>query len=103
MEPIALPSINVIHISFEYPRSHTCSICDKFLAERKALEQRTETSETEKRKLTVLNEIHKKKAQEFYNRRNAKAKSNIEYEAITIDFQKCSLIKHFNCEIGLEW
>jgi hypothetical protein len=38
-----------------YPRSDTCSICDKFLAEMKALEQRTETSETEKRKLTVLN------------------------------------------------
>jgi hypothetical protein len=55
----------------------------------KALEQRPETSETEKRKLTVLNEIHKKKAQEFYNRkRNAKAiaKSNIEYEAIAMDF-----------------
>jgi hypothetical protein len=55
----------------------------------KALEQRPETSETKKRKLTVLNEIHKKKAQEFYNRkRNVKAiaKSNIEYEAIAMDF-----------------
>jgi hypothetical protein len=79
------------NISFGYPRSDTCSICDKFLAEMKALEQRTETSETEKRKLTVLNDIHKKKAQEFYNRKRnakAKAKSNIEYEAIAMDFQK---------------
>jgi hypothetical protein len=43
------------NISCGYPRSDTCSICDKFLAEMKALEQRTETSETEKRKLTVVN------------------------------------------------
>jgi hypothetical protein len=80
MIPIALPSRNLIfHLDIRVAT----------LTEMKALEQRPETSETEKRKLTVLNEIHKKKAQEFYNRkRNAKAiaKSNIEYEAIAMDF-----------------
>lgn len=55
------------NVSFGYPRSDTCSICDTFLAEMKTLEQRTLTSDCEpqKRKLKILNDVHKKRRKRF--------------------------------------
>lgn len=77
--------------SFGYPRSDTCSICDKFLAEMKSLEKQAKSAEAEKRNLKVLNDIHKTRAHAFYTLKKnakAKAKSDITFEAIAMDFQK---------------
>lgn len=79
-------------ISFGYPRSDTCSACDKFLAEIKALEHSTDPLvEAKKRKLTTLNNVHKAKAAAFYNRKRAAkllAMTDENFEGITLDYQK---------------
>lgn len=67
------------NIGFGYPRSDTCSICDKYQAEVKVLncklqeprlneENRTKLLE-EVRKLGIGNKLHKRKAQTFYDRK----------------------------------
>lgn len=92
------------NISFGYPRSDTCSVCDEYLAKKKNLEaQINNTSLTtadkfarqrlqhEIKKISVFNKLHKKKAEEFYKRkREAKNVSRTvpTEEAICMDFAK---------------
>lgn len=79
-------------ISFGYPRSDTCSTCDKCLAEMQALEHSTDPFvESRKKKLTNLNNLHKSKAQTFYSRKRAAknfSKTDVAFEAIALDYQK---------------
>lgn len=77
------------NISFGYPRSDTCAVCDEFQIKVKSLS--AENDKDEIRKLTVMNELHKRKAEAFYSRkREAKraAKKSNKKEAICIDFAK---------------
>lgn len=96
--------VTYFNISFGYPRSDTCSICDEYLAKKKCLEAQinnTSSSATEnsaKQKLekeihtiSVDNKLHKIKAEQFYKRkRAAKEASRTDYtkEAVCIDFTK---------------
>lgn len=78
------------NISFGYPRTDTCSTCDKCTAEINQL-QKKGNSEQQIRRLQTENELHKRKAQTFYDRkREAKkrAKTTTDFEAIAMDFQK---------------
>ncbi|CAG4995246.1 unnamed protein product [Parnassius apollo] len=54
-----------INISFDYPRTDTCSACDEFKIKAKAL--RAEGNIIELNRLTILNNLRKKKAQTFYD------------------------------------
>ncbi|CAG4955320.1 unnamed protein product [Parnassius apollo] len=77
------------NISFGYPRTDTCSACDEFKIKAKAL--RAEGNIVELIRFTILNNLHKKKAQTFYDRKkNAriKSKSDVEFQAIAMDYQK---------------
>lgn len=77
------------NISFGYPRTDTCSACDEFTIKAKAL--MAEGNQDELKRLTILNNLHKKKAQTFYDRKkNArmKSKTDIEFQAIAMDYQK---------------
>ncbi|CAG4988051.1 unnamed protein product [Parnassius apollo] len=77
------------NISFGYPRTDTCSACDEFKIKAKAL--RAEGNIVELNRLTILNNLHKKKAQTFYDRKkNAriKSKTDVEFQAIAMDYQK---------------
>ncbi|XP_072401358.1 uncharacterized protein [Diabrotica undecimpunctata] len=90
------------NISFGYPRSDTCSECDKFLAEMKSLKLSlehlpvgTEVSRQEIEahigKLHIANSVHKAKAETFYDRKRSarkKAMKTVEMEAIALDYQK---------------
>lgn len=89
------------NIKFGYPRSDTCSTCDKFQADKKVLDlelsekslstEERSTIEEKLKKLTVDNDVHKVKAETFYKRKN-KAKrissTRNDYEAVTMDYQK---------------
>lgn len=76
------------NLSFGYPRTDTCSSCDKFNANLKTLSN----GDDEKiRKLTLENELHKRKAQTFYDRKKSarlRAKRDPNFLAIAMDFQK---------------
>lgn len=90
--------VSNFNISFGYPRSDSCSICDEFLAKLKVLEKEKLLDEAhrckieqEKRRLTIDNEVHKKKAETFYERkRQARKRSRTSnfFEAITLDYQQ---------------
>lgn len=78
------------NISFGLPRSDTCSTCDRFTAEMNRLKKEGNL-ENEIRRLTVENEIHKKKAQRFYDEKRKaknKARTTNDFVAIALDFQK---------------
>lgn len=67
---------------------HVCA-CDEFTIKAKAL--MAEGNQDELKRLTILNNLHKKKAQTFYDRKkNAriKSKTDIEFQAIAMDYQK---------------
>ncbi|CAH2093434.1 unnamed protein product [Euphydryas editha] len=77
------------NISFGYPRTDTCSTCDEFTIKAKAL--RAEGNTVELNRLSILNNLHKKKSQTFYDRKkNARMKSkrDVEFQAIAMDYQK---------------
>lgn len=77
------------NLSFGYPRTDTCSTCDKFHAILRTLS--TDSNADEIKQLTLANEIHKRKAQTFYDRKkNARlnAKRRPDFLAIAMDFQK---------------
>lgn len=88
------------NIKFGFPRSDTCSMCDKFQAETRVLEERLKSASNkeeenillcEQKKLKIENDVHKAKAETFYTRkRGAKIKSrkDADYEGIVMDFQK---------------
>lgn len=88
------------NISFGYPRTDTCSTCDEFLVKIKCLEtdvlkrenaNEKDALQKEIKRLTVENELHKRKAEVFYNRkRTAKKSSKVSAteEAICLDFGK---------------
>lgn len=88
------------NISFGYPRSDTCSICDTFLANVKCLEKNINQQyneferkrlEHDLRKITITNNVHKANAQEFYSRkRKSKVASrhDVTKESICIDYGK---------------
>lgn len=78
------------NISFGQPRSDTCSICDKFTAETNRLKLQ-ENSESTIRKLQIENEVHKRKAQGFYDKKRSskrKAQGTDSFLAIAMDYQK---------------
>ncbi|CAG4941246.1 unnamed protein product [Parnassius apollo] len=97
------------NISFGYPRTDTCSACDEFKIKAKAL--RAEGNIVELNRLTILNNLHKKKAQTFYDRKkNAriKSKTDVEFQAIAMDYQKnVSLPKittsnvYYKCQLSM--
>lgn len=77
------------NLSFGYPRTDTCSACDKFYATLRTLSADTDAAEI--RELTVKNELHKRKAQSFYNKKkNARLEGKREPDRLSIamDFQK---------------
>lgn len=88
------------NISFGFPRSDTCSTCDNFTAELKVFQAKINAGcdttaqkeiEVKIRKITSENQLHKVKAEVFYQRkRNARkmAMKCVETEAIAMDFQK---------------
>lgn len=85
------------NIGFGYPRCDTCSTCDEYNVNLRALTQSLESSEdkesieNEIRLLNVNNQVHLKKAETFYARkRNARlnARNKESVEAICMDFQK---------------
>lgn len=89
------------NISFGYPRSDTCSICDEYLANIRSLEAKMKNvsgNVTEKIQLDVKistlrqeNLLHKHKAEQFYSRKKAAKLScrvNQNKEAICMDFAK---------------
>lgn len=94
--------MTTFNISFGYPRTDTCSICDEYLAKKKSLlTQITSLTtphsfvkqglESEVNKISLANKLHKIKAQEFYKRkRQAKQSSQKTFmtEAICMDFAK---------------
>lgn len=77
------------NLSFGYPRKDTCSACDEFQAKLKSLN--SERDHEEIRKLTDQNNLHKRKAQTFYDFKKAarkKSKTSTDYIAIALDYQK---------------
>lgn len=90
------------NISFGYPRSDTCSSCDQFLAELKVLqsklrgtdvtdEKMKNSIEAEIHKKTTENNVHKSKADVFYQRKKLarkQAMKRVDFECIAMDFQK---------------
>lgn len=85
------------NISFGYPRTDTCSICDTFLAKLKCLQKDIETAdEPQKEKLsieikrsTTENKLHKKRAQEFYTRKRKSkiaSRQDVRKESICMDY-----------------
>lgn len=85
-------NFKLYNVSFGYPRSDTCSTCDKYLADMKNLDNSNETFvEARRRKLTTLNDVHKAKAQNFYSKKRTgknHAKTDASFEAIALDYQK---------------
>jgi len=95
------------NISFGYPRSDTCSTCDNFTAEVKVLQTKLNVGldassqkdiEDKIKKLTTENQLHKAKAEVFYERKRKARKTamkNVEIEAVAMDFQKNLPIPNF--------
>ncbi|GFS23605.1 vitamin B12-dependent ribonucleotide reductase [Elysia marginata] len=89
---------NKFNISFEYPRSDTCSVCDQINARLTCLDSKLqsgsgETAALEQERALVLTEkeIHHRKAEVFYNRKKAaREKSSLDYSTLGIafDYQK---------------
>lgn len=89
------------NISFGYPRTDTCSTCDTFSAENRALdlklgavdiaEDKKERILREKRILDIKHEVHLKKQETFYvrkkNAKNVARKCRIK-EAICMDYSR---------------
>lgn len=81
------------NISFGYPRSDTCSTCDRINAGVTSLSKQDGTPENvqEIKKLTIEKKVHLAKAGVFYDRKKSSklmARNDCEFEAIAIDFQK---------------
>lgn len=89
------------NLGFGYPRSDTCSVCDRYQAELKLinskLQQITVDGECKikllenLRKLDLENQVHKKKAQTFYDRKKiarVDSSKRADKETITMDYQK---------------
>lgn len=85
------------NIAFGYPRCDTCSTCDEYNVNLRALNQTLESSEdkqsteNEIKLLKINNTLHLKMAETFYARkRNARlgARRNETDEAICMDYQK---------------
>lgn len=88
------------NISFGYPRSDSCSMCDQYIAKLLHLEQKLKTSNsvnekfhcvTELRKTNIAKTEHVNKANKFYDRKRlAKnfARKRTDSEAICFDFMK---------------
>lgn len=89
------------NISFGYPRSDTCSSCDQFLALLKLLQSKlrgTEVTDEMKKSIeaeistkTAENNLHKSKAEVFYQRKKLARKQaikQVDFECIAMDFQK---------------
>ncbi|XP_072402450.1 uncharacterized protein [Diabrotica undecimpunctata] len=88
------------NIKFGYPRSDTCSSCDKFNAEKLSLQRKLENTPMtdgkvelmqQLKNLEIQNELHLRKAEVFYARKRAARKRSMkvtDYESIAMDFQK---------------
>lgn len=69
----------IFNMSFGYPRTDTCSTCDSYLAKVRTLEYETKHKETinqaaitkQLKDLQIINEVHKRKAVTFYDRKRA--------------------------------
>lgn len=76
------------NISFGYPRTDTCSICDSFLAKLRCMEKDIE-KQTEVSRLRTENDLHKKRAEEFYTRKRrskAVSRQDTKKESICMDY-----------------
>lgn len=81
------------NISFGYPRSDTCSTCDRINAELKSLAKQESTPEIKQKckQLETEKKLHLAKAGVFYERKRnkkIKARNDREFEAIAVDYQK---------------
>lgn len=80
------------NISFGYPRSDTCSICDKFTAEVNRLRaEGTPQAAEEIRRIEIENKLHKTKAETFYERKRTarrRDRTSQDFIAIAMDYQK---------------
>ena len=88
---------NDFNISFGYPRTDTCSKCDKLKKSiEKASKQLSNNPDSEYlkqvlQKLLFKRDIHQRKADTFYKRKEEarlKARKEQNFEAITSDFNK---------------
>ncbi|XP_074035892.1 uncharacterized protein [Leptinotarsa decemlineata] len=80
------------NISFGYPRSDTCSTCDRFTAEVNRLRvQGTPEAAVAIRRLEIQNELHKRKAESFYNQKRSarrRDRTSNDFIAVAMDYQK---------------
>ena len=88
------------NVSFGYPRSDTCSTCDKYAAQKKYLEKQLADEKdeekkgkllSENRKIDIEHEVHLAKAKVFYDRKKAARKASRttpHKEAICMDYAK---------------
>lgn len=58
---------NEFNSAFGYPRTDTCATCDEFQIKIKSMS--AEKDRDEIRKLTIMNDLHKRKAETFYCRK----------------------------------
>lgn len=110
------------NISFGYPRSDTCSACEKYQAEikvsNKSIEEGGNKDEINVilRKKQIENQVHLKKANEFYARKRKSQKRSMtkcEEESITMDYQKNLSLPnlatndiyyfHFSCSMSIHY
>ena len=91
-EQYRLIFVNEYNISFGYPRTDTCSICDKYRADISKIESEiNERDETQveclikqKKELMIQNELHKRKADKFYEiKRSERLKSIKQFVSIS--------------------
>lgn len=80
------------NISFGYPRSDTCSQCDRFTAEVNRLRaEGTPEAAVAIRRLEIENELHKRKAESFYDKKRAarrRDRTSNDFIAVAMDYQK---------------
>ncbi|CAH1099712.1 unnamed protein product [Psylliodes chrysocephalus] len=80
------------NISFGYPRSDTCSTCDRFTAEVNRLRaENTPEAAVTIRKLEIENELHKRRADAFYDKKRTarrRDRTSNDFIAVAMDYQK---------------
>lgn len=99
--PTHILLISKFNISFGFPRSDTCSFCDKVMVQIDALNSQIKQTNPDLDKYKQLNddlkslhtkkEVHLRRAKTFYDRKRAarlEAQQNPQIEAIAMDFEK---------------
>ena len=80
------------NISFGYPRSDTCSTCDRFTAEVNRLRtEGTPEAAVAIRNLEIKDQLHKRQAEAFYDRKRTarrRDRTSNDFIAVAMDYQK---------------